>query len=368
MSESSFEWYVQMAGGVVLGPMPREDLDELAQSGGLLPDDLVRQDEFVNWQKASDVPGLLKVEGGNSLLLDGPLELDVPPPPVSEPTAAPSLPAEPRELSAAQEQRKAARRKKAARKRPRKSSQRRSDGQRSQQPASQSSDQSDWLADAPAYDGDEASEYEELHADLSRLMEEDEQGFDDGEEDSSPYALKTDDHRTDDDPVPLVRVGKKSPGKPASSAARVQPAKDIAGQIWSALPRSLRRKAIFAVVGFVAFWIFKLTAPSLLPGNDSYIYESVASIHAKILAFEDGTADASEWNEFTQWAGDELEESRPWLEDNAVPGERGRSLLLYVTRDLQEMLQSPPGSDRPHLQRVNGFFEQLEEIYASDYD
>jgi hypothetical protein len=348
--------------------MPRNDLTELAQAGGLLPDDLVRQDQSAEWQKAADVPGLLKIDAGESVLLDGPLELDVPSPPASEPAATPSLPDELPEPPSVLQQPTTVRPGKASRKRRKKSAEHRPDSQRSEQSGSESNDQPDWLVTASASDEAESFGNEKLQADLSRLMEADHRGFDDEEEDSSPYALKTGDRPADDDPVPLVRIGKKSTGKSADTATWVQPAKDIAGQLWTALPRSLKRKAIFAVVGLVAFWILKLAAPSLLPGSDEYIYESLASIHAEMLAFDEGTEDPSGWNEFTQWAGEELNESRPWLEENAVPGERGRSLLLYVTRDLQEMLRLPPGSERPHLQRVNEFLEQLDEIYAADYD
>ncbi len=59
MSESSFDWFVQMTGGIALGPMPREDLTELAASGGLMPSDLVRKGEKGDWRPASQITGLI---------------------------------------------------------------------------------------------------------------------------------------------------------------------------------------------------------------------------------------------------------------------------------------------------------------------
>ncbi len=148
----------------------------------------------------------------------------------------------------------------------------------------------------------------------------------------------------------------------------MQTGKKVAGTVWSFLPRRVQRKAIFAAIGAVVFAVLKLVAPDLLPSDEPLIYESLASIHDEILAFDSGDIDPSEWTEFAQRAGEEVELHRPWLEENAVPGERGRSLLLYVTRDLEEMLQSPPGTERPHQKRVEGFIQQLDELYASTYD
>jgi hypothetical protein len=384
MSESSFDWFVQMAGGVVLGPMPREDLAELAQSGGLLPGDLVRKGEEGDWQPASEVDGLIPRLAGESSLDDkSPEDADfelqpglqllddspvVEAPSVSgapEDAGAESSPGEPvlpdhldllpssdsdappqarPQHPVRQASKPAARRRKPA-------------------PSEPALAVPNDVADEPPFQEPSPTD------------------FDQWEIDEDEGAVSSDDFGAEDSPADggYISPRKQKKKKPASKSRApdrsprdrsqaVRQANNIAAQVWWFLPSSLRRKAIFAVIGAIAFGLFELLAPSLLPSDEPFIYESLSLIHGEILAFDSGELDPSEWAEFTQWAGEELELNRPWLEENAVSGERGRSLLLYVSRDLEEMLQTPPGSERPHQQRVEGFFEQLEELYASSYD
>lgn len=386
MSESSFDWFVQMTGGIVLGPMPREDLTELAASGGLMPSDLVRKGEEGDWRPASQITGLIPelADDATTLgespedadfelqpglqLIDEPPQIDLPserqslPDQVNEsPSYEPQLPdhldlvpeSAPAEL-------------------PKPSPRRPSKPDVPRTPASTGS-AIDPLSDLDQPAGQELPD--EPSFDLSLLADVHQSpSSEEEEEDSSPYALHSNQSSANDEVVlrPVERK-KSAKGPPSGQRANgqsqaIQTAKHVAGQVWSFLPRSLQRKAIFAVIGAVLFGILKLVAPSLLPSDEPYIYASLSSIHDEILAFDSGDADPSGWGDFTQWAGEELELNRPWLEENAVPGERGRSLLLYVTRDLQEMLKTPPGAERPHQQRVAGFFEQLEELYASAYD
>ena len=386
MSESSFEWFVQMAGGIVLGPMPRDDMTELAESGGLLPHDLVREGENGNWRPASDVSGLLaELDDDSALLgespedadfelqpglqlLDDPLNDDV----LSQAEAAPEPVADsppgdvqlPDHLDLVPES--------VPDKPPMRPPRMPSQSQASSTTASTQAARGSSSEPDP-FSGEDLPD--EPSFDLSLLADVHESAdSEDDEEDSSPYQLKAD-HPPADDMAHLRPIDRKTTtaphpqGRPsAGDSPAVKTANKVAGQVWSFMPSSLRRKAMFAVIGAVAIAVLKLAAPSLLPSDEPYIYESVASIHNEMLAFDAGEIDLSGWTEFSQSAGEELELNRPSLEENAVPGERGRSLLLYVTRDLQEMLKLPPGSERPHQQRVDGFFEQLEELYASDHE
>lgn len=394
MSESAFDWFVQMTSGVALGPMPREDLVELAQSGGLLQHDLVREGEDGDWRPASEVPGLLSVdfddseslgetdeatasiETDNILAIDGPLELDVPIAGNSVPTLPPR-PTPPKRPGSPPQPVSPAPPRQAPTQPAESTPQQREQTATTNHPVTAAPpppskqtppEPPDWLANASSLD-DPPSLPD--HFDLSRLEDE---NFDDDDdwEDSSPYALKA-----ENEPVPLVRIGKKTPSSPGTQTPSTPPRRrtstrraisDRVAEGWSWVPRSLRRKLIWAVVGAVALAIFEFAAPSLLPGNARYIYEEFVSIHDEMQAFDDGTLDAAGWNEFTQSASEELDAALPWLEENAVPGDRVTSLLLYVGRDLQEMIRLPPGSERPHQQRVDGFFDQLDEFYASNND
>ena len=378
MSESSFDWFVQMAGGIVLGPMPREDLTELAASGGLLRDDLVRQGEEDTWRPASKIAGLLpeltddtttlgessedadfELQPGLQLI-DEPLEIHfpsegqpLPEPANNSPSDEPQLPDQ---LALVPESAPA-------------------EPSKPDVPRTRASTTSDCdpLSDVAPPCRQELPD--EPTFNVSLLADVHQSPFaDEDEEDSSPFSLQSDPLRADEEPVLRPIEEKKTAARPLSGqtvrrqSQAIKTVKDIAGQAWSFLPRSVQRKAIIAVIGAVVIGILKLVAPSLLPSDEPYIYASLASIHDEIVAFDSGDADPSGWTDFSQWAGEELELNRPWLEENARPGERGRSLLLYVTRDLQEMLKTPPGTERPHQQRVAGFFEQLEELYASADD
>lgn len=51
-------WYFARE-GVRTGPVPREELDRQARTGGLVPTDLVWTEGMAEWQEAGSVPGLL---------------------------------------------------------------------------------------------------------------------------------------------------------------------------------------------------------------------------------------------------------------------------------------------------------------------
>lgn len=58
MTDSSDHWYARLGFGIELGPMPRCDLDELAQTRQLLINDSVREGTDGEWFPARDLDGL----------------------------------------------------------------------------------------------------------------------------------------------------------------------------------------------------------------------------------------------------------------------------------------------------------------------
>ena len=95
------------------------------------------------------------------------------------------------------------------------------------------------------------------------------------------------------------------------------------------------------------------------------IYTRYVAIYKELQETRDKAQDQTAWNEFAKRANSQLDEVLPWLEDKAKPGDREKSLLLYVGRDLQDLLDHPRDSQQLHQKRLNAFFEQLQEMYGS---
>ena len=53
--ESFAQWYVQMHKGLLLGPMSRENREELARQGAIVPADQIRQGEDGRWCQLSEI-------------------------------------------------------------------------------------------------------------------------------------------------------------------------------------------------------------------------------------------------------------------------------------------------------------------------
>ncbi len=58
MSSTTKSWYVQGGFGTLLGPMPDDALEQMARTGALLPDDLIREASSIEWLSAADIAGL----------------------------------------------------------------------------------------------------------------------------------------------------------------------------------------------------------------------------------------------------------------------------------------------------------------------
>ncbi len=96
------------------------------------------------------------------------------------------------------------------------------------------------------------------------------------------------------------------------------------------------------------------------------IYKSYVAIYQELQQRRDIAEDYANWTAFVTRAKTQLAATVPWLEDKAKPGDREKSLLLYAGRDLQELLELPRTSKSPHQQRLDTFFEQLQEVYGSN--
>jgi hypothetical protein len=103
----------------------------------------------------------------------------------------------------------------------------------------------------------------------------------------------------------------------------------------------------------------------LLPGSERDIYADYLTIYDELRERQSSPDGKAGWREFVNQSRARIDETNPWLEETAQPGDRAKNLLLYIGRDLQRMLEKSPDTASPHQQRLDGFFEQLAEIYES---
>jgi hypothetical protein len=117
--------------------------------------------------------------------------------------------------------------------------------------------------------------------------------------------------------------------------------------------------AAMALAGvYVLTWL-------LTPSIETATYDQYAAMYLEYQTLTE-SPDSGSWSEFATRARAELDDSLPQLEAAAVPGERSKSLLLYAGRDLRTSLELTPGTANPHAERLAGFFEQLNELHASN--
>ena len=107
----------------------------------------------------------------------------------------------------------------------------------------------------------------------------------------------------------------------------------------------------------IAWWFW--------PRQRADIYANYLSIYRELQQRRETSEDYAAWTEFVSRAKTQLDATVPWLEENAKPGDRRKSLLLYAGRDLQELLELRRTSNSPHQKRLDVFFEQLQELYGS---
>ena len=397
MSASSNQWYVEMSAGITLGPMPFDDLVELAETSALMRNDRVRQESADTWQPACEIRGLFPaaepdVSVGNVVSLAAYEVRDS----VTKDAAARAAP----KRKAPKEKRKkkkrsttepvssqgkvvrlsdfevqsgnedlsvgglgqnSGRRRVAAVQKPARTdvaiplpldSLRRSvrsehgSSGKSVQNLQAASVEADSLAKkspdlASCSDRDRVIEHRDALAgteSLEKLRADDE---------LATTAPILDDRTALDDSADAVSATVQVPVKPWT------PPVDRRLQVLKATGTL----AGVVVVVWTLWWVWRPDVEQVTYSRYAALYEEYQSVNT--------ASDENRWSEFTTRAKAELDESIPLLEVEAVPGERSKSLLLYAGRDLRTALDLNVGTDNPHAERLAGFFEQLNELHAS---
>ena len=323
MSASPNHWYVQTDFGALLGPMPEDALFEMARTGALLGRDRVREGSDGEWRPAESVPGLLD----SSVIATSQASFSASPPSTS--TFADMFNARPDRRATLP---------KSSDKRP--------------LPEAEIEAKVELVAtdvDVPA-----------KHKEVFELFAEPEV--------SSPVVAVVPVPVVPDLVVPDVVEQKSEPPEqqepatsiPASRPPVVRPV--VPPQFKVAQPRRGRNWIIISMLAasplllFAAWWFW--------PSQRRDLSTNYVAIYQEWQQRLANSQDQVGWNEFVNRSKAQLENSIPWLEQNAVPGRVDLSLLLYVGRDLQEILNQPPSSKIPHQKRLSYFVEQLQEKYG----
>lgn len=356
MSSSPHHWFVQTDFGALLGPMPDDALAEMARTGALLIRDQVREGTNGEWRLAGEVPGLFDEQTPALGLLSSTLE-DL----FAPETAAPKESVGSRN---------------AHRQTPDKAA--------SNSVASQSTGldfETDGPLIAPPTAMEPAAVEQEFSFDFDATPV----------EPSIPIVAAPLESRPVQESLvpPSLKVAAKTepafatdivlssePSKlqepdlepPASSTRRAQ---TVPPPRWQPPKKTSVRRSILgtqvwlsgsiSVVGvlvLVTVWWF-------WPRQRNDIFQSYVAIYKEIQQRRKNARNQTDWNEFASRAKSQLDDTVPWLEERAKPGDREKSLLLYAGRDLQELIALPPGSPSLHQKRLDAFFEQLQTMYAT---
>lgn len=333
MSSSSNQWSVQTDFGALLGPMPADALSELARTGALLRRDQVREGSDGTWRLASDWPGLF----------DEAAQPHRQPDTLQEPAA-------PREsfkiTSSARLLDDLLK------------SEKDDDSRRPAKTAAKPTEELDFEVDVPLL----------APAAVNVTV-------------AKPPTVIASQFQTR--PTPVVtpqpqRVEVAAPVPPPVPVLVAEPPPTDRTTGWEP-PVPVRRfptarafsskrslwKRLLPVAVPTAVVLVLVTVWSVWPRQRPDIYTRYVAIYKELQERRDRAQDQAGWNEFTKRADAQLEEVLPWLEDNAKPGDREKSLLLYAGRDLQDLLDQPRDSQAIHQKRLNVFFEQLQGLYGS---
>lgn len=357
MTSSPHHWFVQTDFGALLGPMPDDALAEMARTGALLARDRVREGTDGEWRPASEVPGLFDEQIPSLGLLSSTLE-DL---------FAPESSA-PRESDASR------------------NANRRSVAKSQENPTAEESRELEFEIDAPLIAPQTVTKPPPVTRELefeidvplidptplaavSSVVESPSVP----ETLSSPIptlstqpGLKTINDLVPSPEPPNIREPEPILSAPSGWQPRVtptprwQPTATRSLRGWQPDKQTWLVGAIAAVMLVVligAWWLWPRQRPDL--------YKNYVAIYQELQQRRDLAEDHAKWMEFVARSKTQLAETVPWLESNAKPGDREKSLLLYAGRDLQELLELPRTSKSPHQKRLDAFFEQLQEIYGS---
>ena len=318
MSASPKLWYVQTDFGALLGPMPEDALFEMARTGALLGRDQVREGDEGTWNSASDWPGLFAEADLSSF--DPPVVMQ--------------------EIRSLRPTTTAA------------------------ETAVEETDDLDFETDVRVIAPPKISEpplvVDKIEvADVSiatqpMITAEPELKPATAPAPSSPPAISHEPESTTD----------TAPTWNAPSPAA--PLQRRPAALLAFLPSRSRGKQRWLVVSMAAATVSLMMLATwwLWPRQRFDLYTDYVAIHKEWQQRREKTQDQAGWDEFVTRAKAQLNESLPDLEQTAIPGQRDKSLLLYVGRDLQEILNQPRGVESSHQERLDYFVEQLQELYA----
>ncbi len=322
------QWFVETDFGALLGPMPADALVEMARTGALLPRDRVREGTDGSWRFANDVSGLFDVDERS---LQSPITA-----PRQAPLRAPRKPESPIDVVAS-----------------------------SADPLKELLESWPKERENPPIQSEAGSAPEELDVDLDRPLVESTAA---GKSSSWPRSLVSIERE------PQQTRGPAPPPEPVTATEPMPPLEPPWRSPSSARltdrrfpthfqPRRWKQRLLILMVSVAVFSVFATTWWTW-PRKRPDIYAQYVAVYKELQQRRENTADQAGWNEFVARARTKIEENLPWLESHAKPGARETSLLLYVGRDLHEMLGQPRESEYPHQQRMDGILNQLQTIYT----
>lgn len=172
-------------------------------------------------------------------------------------------------------------------------------------------------------------------------------------------------------PAPAAVTPTASPPAPPiiaptaeSAAPRARPLPPVRGYVPPAMQQDRESaKWLRIALAASAACCVMLVAWMFWPKRETNIFASYEGLYREWHQHRSKEAQGG-WDEFATRAKQELETSIPWLEETARPGDRERNLLLYVGRDLKDIVSNPRGYESPHRERLEEFMSQLREIHS----
>jgi hypothetical protein len=323
MSASSDQWYVQTDIGATLGPMPEDVLTQMARTGALLRRDQVRRGTQSSWMAASDVPGLFDVIDAAEASPESPAAVV---PEENVPSRA--------ELKSGAAKPVFAVRAKSA------STASTSNVVKPMPPAAEPLS-IPTVASVPNIQIKPATA-----ADSPTLgsVSSDVKAHEQSQLSESNF---TPDAAIRRPPfVPPKRWDRSRQKTDRSSWG--ERLKRMAFSPWSIV-------TLVLVGGSVLWWVWPRQRPD--------IFASYLAIYQELQQQRGTSSDSANWEDFVARSRKQLDQTLPWLEQHAVSGDREKSLLLYLGRDLNELLSRPRDTENPHQQRLDVFVEQLRAMY-----
>lgn len=330
MFSSPNPWYVQTDFGAMLGPMPSDALSELARTGALLPRDQVREGIDGDWRLASDWPGLF----------DQPEQ----PLPYPETLQEPASPHESFKITSSVRLLDELMKPETA-----------TVPHRPMNPVTKPADELAFELNLPS----------PVPATKTPTVVES-RAINETKTHSTPAAAPQAEPVEVAVPAPpsfptFVAEPRTTTGWTPASPRPVR--RGSTARETDSRPRLWRRMLPTAVA--IAVVLSLVTVWWVWPRQRPDIYTQYVAIYEELQQRRGKSQGQADWNEFVTRSNAQLNDVLPWLEDRAKPGDREKSLLLYVGRDLQDLLDQPRDSEPIHQERLRAFFEQLQEMYGT---